>query len=270
MLRYSLSKLGRSKGRRKGTRAELPTIEGRLSTEREYYAAMRRILTELAKETRESIIPAYQAERRQTRAMASLRLDADQSWFNRMKALAVQLVRVATGTVNTILDLEAIRHTDTFMAQAKRALGIDIGAVVRQEDLEDHLRLAVSRNAALIKSLAEDTVKRIEMTVYENSVAGNSVATLRQKLKEDFGISDRRAQLIARTESSKFNAELNMIRQKQAGITEYIYSTSKDERVRPLHAGYDGKTFKWDVPPSDGHPGTAPNCRCVSRGIVVF
>ncbi len=287
MLRYSLSKLGRAAGRAKGTRAELPPIEGRLSTEREYYAALRLMLAEIAKETREGIIPAYEAERTQRALMGSLRLDADQSWFNRLNALVLNLTRIASSTVKDILDLEAIRHTDTFITVAKRTLGIDIRAVVRQEDLADYLQSAAARNASLIKSLADDTVKGIEQAVYQNSIAGNSAKTLRADLQKQFGLSDRRAKLIARDQSAKLTGDLNKRRQEQAGVTEYGFSTSHDERVRANHKAMEGRTCKWSdatvYKARDGswrsrsgiggvslHPGADYQCRCTGRGIVIF
>lgn len=273
MLRYSMSNLGREAGRAKGTTALLPPVEGRLSTEREYYAALRGMLTAVAKETRETIIPAYEAERGQRRATAALRMDADQSWFSRLNALVVGLTRVATNTVTDILDLEAIRHTDTFIEVARRTLGIDIRSVVRQEDLSDYLRTAAARNASLIKSLADDVVKRVEQTVYENSIAGNSVKTLRARLKEQFDISDRRARLIARDQSSKLTSDLNRIRQEQAGVTSYKWMTSRDERVRERHRTLEGKVYKWGEPTGAENglpPGQPINCRCVARGVVEF
>lgn len=270
MLRYSMSKLGRQAGRQAGTSAALPTIEPRLSTEKEYYSALRSMLTQIATETRESIIPLYQAERQQKRAQGALLADADGFWFSRVQMLAVALARNASNTVNRILDLEAQRHTSTFIETARRALGVNLAAVVQQEDLGEHLSIAVSRGASLIQGLSSDMTKRIELAVYENSLAGNSVATLRKRLQKEFAISDNRAKLIARTETSRFNASLNQLRQEQAGVTSYIYSTSLDERVRELHQSFNGRTFRWDKPPSDGHPGTAPNCRCLAKGIVEF
>lgn len=270
MLHYSLAKLGRAAGRAKGTKAELPPVQARLAGEKEYYAALRSMLAEMARETRESIIPLYQLEIERKRAQPAVTADADRTWFARLHSIRTILARVASNMANRILGLESIRHTEAFAASAKRALGIDLRAVVRQEDLEEHLLLAVARNAALIDGFTGDVVKRLEMTVYNNAVDGGSVTTLRKALVADFGIADRRAKLIARTETSKFNAELNKIRQQQAGVTEYIYMTSHDERVRDLHRRHDGKTFKWDTPPADGHPGTAPNCRCIARGIVSF
>lgn len=268
MLRYSLAK---TVSRPKGTRAVLPPVSPRLAPELQYKAALRRMLAEAARETREGIIPLYQADQAMDRARRAFTGDAARGdWFVRLRSMMRAMDAVATGTVRTILDLEAKQHTKGFMAAAKRALGIDLAAVVRDEDLTDYVETAVARNVSLITSFSEDIVKRIEQTVYDNSIAGNTVATLKAKLKEQFGIADRRAQLIARDQIGKFTGDLNRRRQQQAGLEEYEYMTSQDERVRPLHQSYDGKTYRWDSPPADGHPGTAVRCRCVARGIVVF
>ncbi|MGV1985600.1 minor capsid protein [Agrobacterium sp. 22-221-1] len=257
----------------KGTIVELPVIEPRLSAEKEYYSALRSMLSQMATETRESVIPLYQAERERERAQRAFVADADRSWFTRLQSLSVALQRVASETANRILDLEAKRHTETFMATAKRSLGIDLRAVVTQEDLAEYLQTKAAENAALIQNLSEDMVKRIETTVYQNSIAGNSVTTLRKQLTEQFGIADRRAKLIATDQTNKLNSDLNRIRQQQAGVTSYRWMTSHDERVRELHRRLDGKTYKWgQATGAEGGlpPGQPIRCRCVARGIVEF
>lgn len=287
MLHYSLAKLGRAAGRAKGTTAELPPVQARLAAEKEYRSALRSLLAEMARETRESIVPLYQAEIDRKRARPTITVDADTDWFTRIGNLKVALIRIASNAVDRILNLEGLRHTDNFMAAAKRALGIDLRAVVRQEDIEDYIREAVGRNTSLVQGLADDLQKRIEQAVYDNSIAGNSAASLRKALQEQFGMADRRAKIIARDQTSKFNSDLNRIRQTQAGVDEYGFMTSQDERVRGTHHAMEGRTCKWADPTvyraDDGswksrsgiggvqkHPGQDILCRCVGRGIVRF
>lgn len=43
---------------------------------------------------------------------------------------------------------------------------------------------------------------------------------------------------------------------------KYIWHSVRDEKTRPLHAGFDGRVFSMRRPSEDGHPGDAPNCRC--------
>ncbi len=58
----------------------------------------------------------------------------------------------------------------------------------------------------------------------------------------------------------------------RAGITQYTWSTSKDERVRPSHAELEGEQFSYDDPPEvDGepaNPGEPILCRCVPLPVL--
>lgn len=49
---------------------------------------------------------------------------------------------------------------------------------------------------------------------------------------------------------------------RAAGRTQYRWRTQRDERVRKAHRLREGRVFKWDEPPTDGHPGTPFGCRC--------
>lgn len=270
MLRYKLASLA---DRRKGTAVPLPAIHASLGAETAYLKALRVMLRELAAYVRQTIIPAAEREIAAKRAANRLTVDMGEHDFDALSSLAARLAAVASATVRRILGLEAKRHTETFMATAKRVLGIDLSAVVRQEDLGDYLANAAIKNAGLIKGLAADVVKRVSQTVMGAVLAGIPVKDLRKKLTADFGFADRRAKLIARNEISSLNADLNRERQVQAGVTTYTWRTAADERVRPLHRHLDGKVYQYGKPTGaeDGLPPGKPiNCRCVAVGIVEF
>lgn len=276
MPKYSLRTLAREQGVKRTARAIMPPIEERRATVLAYRTALRALLREIAREVRTSVIPAYRVDR--------LTRDADETTFSRLRALRDVLIATASATVRRILGLEAQRHTSEFVNVVKRTIGIDVSAIVRNEDLADYLRQAAARSTSLITGLTDDTLKRIEQTVLRNSIAGNSVATLREDLRRDFGIEDRRAQLIARDQTATMVSELNRVRQEQAGITKYIWSTSQDERVRGdpdgkypkarySHFHLDGKEYEWGKPTGAENgdpPGIPINCRCVARAVVEF
>lgn len=274
MLLYSLAKLGRQQGRAKGTTALLQPVPARLAAEADMLKALRTVLTGLAAEVRQTIIPVYAYDLQQRRAEKKMMGDGPRpTWFQHLAALMATLNRRASDMVNRVLNLEAKRYDEGFMAEAKRALGIDLRAVVKGEDLGDLIEAAMARNVSLITSLSQDMVKRIEQVVIENSLAGNSVKTLKSKLAEQFGIGERRAKLIARDQMSKFHADLDELRQTQAGITEYDWATSHDERVRPLHRRLDGNRYKWGKPTGAEEglpPGKPILCRCRARAVIVF
>lgn len=273
MFRYDVAKVANRDGRRaRGSRVVLPPISGSLAAERDYYRALRILLSGIRDVVIRSIIPVYQLERQQEATRRRLH-DADESTFSALRALVAQLTGVTNTTVQRILRLESQRHTENFMKTAKKALGVDLRAVVQQEDLEDYLRAAAARNTSLITSLSADTVKRVEQAVLQAGINGDSVQKLKSVLTQQMGIVDRRAQLIARDQTAKLNSDLNRIRQQQAGIDDYQWMTSHDERVRPLHQSIDGKVYEWGKPTGaeDGLPPGQPiQCRCVARGIVQF
>lgn len=267
MQRYKLAALAKGQKR---TSVVLPAVMPALGPQREYLAVLRAMLRELSRETRETIVPLAVDEISRNKAMMR---DAEPSWFDRLIALSVRLGIVAEQTVVRILGLEAARHSDRFMASAKRALGVDLAAVVRNEDLAEYLRTSATRNAALIKGLADETVKRVQQVVTTAVINGQPATVLRKTLTEQFQIADRRAQLIARDQISKLTSDLNRIRHEQAGITTYTWRTSADERVRPRHRALEGKVYKYgEATGAEGGlpPGQPIRCRCVAAAIVEF
>jgi len=81
--------------------------------------------------------------------------------------------------------------------------------------------------------------------------------------------------MIARQETSLFVSKYREERYTGAGITEYIWSTSKDQRVRPDHAALDHQVFSWDSPPvtdratgKRNNPGADFGCRCLALPVI--
>jgi SPP1 gp7 family putative phage head morphogenesis protein len=135
--------------------------------------------------------------------------------------------------------------------------------------LKDQLELFSNQNAQLIRSLPDQELERVSQAVQRNLQEGKSYRELSSEIEKSFGISRRRANLIARDQTAKLNASLTKLRQQEIGVEEYVWQTSGDERVRATHRAHDGKTFRWDSPPKDtGHPGQDVNCRCVAIAVL--
>jgi SPP1 gp7 family putative phage head morphogenesis protein len=135
--------------------------------------------------------------------------------------------------------------------------------------LAQEMEAFVADNVALIKTIPSQFFGSIQGIVSDGARSGKNMQDITADLQKITGVAKRRAKFIARDQVSKFNGDLNQLRQKNVGINSYIWSTSLDERVRPSHAAKEGKKFSWDNPPNDtGHPGEDYNCRCVA--IPVF
>ncbi|MCW7544893.1 minor capsid protein [Aurantimonas litoralis] len=250
----------------------LPPITDSIGARKEYERALRAMLRSLAATVRSEVLPAAEAEI--ARQRSSMTQDAlGEFVFEGLKQLAVRLGVIAEGMVGRILRLESERHTKKWLASVRSTIGIDLAAVVSQEDLADYLIDANRRNAGLIQSLARDTVAKIERATYDAVLQGQTAAQLRKRLTDEFGVADRRAKIIARDQVAKTTSDLNRLRHVQAGVTSYTWMTSRDERVRPRHKELDGKEYEYGKPTGAEQglpPGQPIMCRCVARGIVVM
>ena len=183
------------------------------------------------------------------------------------------------------LDLAAGRVAKHAVDETARLLGVQFkggekrrvpGGISRASQGADEKVIASfrKRNLSLIKRLEKQQVEELGDVLKEATAAGWTVARLRSVVMRRFEVARSHADLIARDQVLKLNGELQQMRQTKAGITEYVWSTSNDERVRPEHAELDGKRFSWDDPPESGangeheHPGQGISCRCVAIPVV--
>lgn len=131
----------------------------------------------------------------------------------------------------------------------------------------------VRRSVDLIVSLPARQLRRVERTVRGAVGEGLRVEGLRKKLMQQFGATRSQAALIARDQTLKLHGEITKRRQTEAGISQYIWTSSGDDRVRDAHADFEGQIFSWNDPPTDsdgntGHPGEVFQCRCHAYPVI--
>jgi SPP1 gp7 family putative phage head morphogenesis protein len=91
--------------------------------------------------------------------------------------------------------------------------------------------------------------------------------------EERDGMAERDALRIARDQIGKLNAQFNEERQTQLGVTQFVWRTANDSRVRDSHAHLEGEVFNWSDPPTDDEtgetiiPGSAVQCRCYGEPV---
>lgn len=165
-----------------------------------------------------------------------------------------------------------------------KAFSVDFASVIDGPEIAADLDLAIAQNVDLIKSISSQHFGQVGQAVLDNyrGVALPDGASLTQRLQKIGGISQNRAKFIARDQTAKITGNLNQLRQADNGIEEYIWHNAGDRRVvgnpsglYPVgnrthgdHWDREGKTFRWDKPPHDGHPGHAPNCRCYAAPVL--
>lgn len=265
MIKYDLRTLVPDSKKRRGTEIVLPAVHERLGVKRQYERLLNRMLRQMAKNYRESVLPALNFQR-------SLTID-EESWFTRLETDADATEAEILAIVGGILTVESLNHTKKFILSVDKSLGVDLAAIVRNEDLGAYLRDAVARNAALIKSLKQDAVKDIRRLVFQAKIDGRSAKSLSKEIAERFEVHANRAKLIAEDQINKLTADLNRLRQAQAGVKTYRWQTSRDERVRPRHRNLHRTEYRWGEPTgAEGGlpPGQPVRCRCSARAVIEF
>ena len=157
----------------------------------------------------------------------------------------------------------------------KSTLGIDIREDYYMGDFyAEHLEKWIRENVGLIKTIPEETLDRMQKIVYDGFTKGKTTTQMVKEIQQAYGVSRRRAELIARDQTAKLNGRIQQAQQMDAGITEYVWYTCKDGRVRRRHRELDGKRFRWDDPPVVDertgrrcHPGQDYQCRCIARPV---
>lgn len=165
----------------------------------------------------------------------------DKQWRN--------VIKVGTG-----FNIPASRDT------SDSGLGVD---AYRAEPWLDRMQdVWVSNNADLIKSIPDQMDGRIQQLIKSAVVNGSSAEQLADQIEQEYNFTRRRAELIAIDQIQKGNAALAKQRMSDAGVTSYIWRGAMDARERAAHVAREGKVFRWDDPPPDGHPGEPVRCRC--------
>ena len=145
-------------------------------------------------------------------------------------------------------------------------------ALTAQAKLKQMEEIWVRENLDLIGSLEAETLRKLRdemtrmMTTDGVIVQEDLIAFLEKQLE----VETNRAVLIGSDQVGKLNGNLMQYYQQSAGIEEYRWQTMQDSRVRPRHRARQGKIFRWDEPPEDGHPGEAIRCRCVADPVIAI
>jgi SPP1 gp7 family putative phage head morphogenesis protein len=193
----------------------------------------------------------------------------------------------APGVVRRFVDEVDRRNRERLESAIARGMGVEFARVIDTPEVQADMQMALTRNVGLVQSITERHLAAVGEAVaanYSGQAMPGGAGSLMERLQQLGDLSDNRARLIARDQTSKLAGDLNASRQRAAGIEEYDWGTSDDSRVvgtpggrYPVasnpevhgdHYERQGKRFRWDQPPPDGHPGQAIQCRCYARPVL--
>lgn len=177
--------------------------------------------------------------------------------------------------------LERLTHLTRKLSirEWKRVVSKTLGVDLRDDYfLGDYYKRALKKwtdlNVDLIKTIPKDSLGDMEDIVLKGYNSGKTTKSIMQDIQHTYGVSRSKARFLARDQMAKLNANISQMQQTDAGVTEYIWSSSGDGRVRDRHKELDGKKFKWSEPPivdkktgRRAHPGQDYQCRCVALPV---
>lgn len=230
------------------------------------------IVAQLRKIAREELLPELKRlEPLYAKAADDMARDAQvprrslETTFSRMAQRFGGIGQTAQRLSDLAVERNAEAVDERLKAAIKASLSIDISPVLNQSGpILDAMKAATKANIELITSIPDQYFDKLGEAVSKNMEAGMRFEDLAKEVERIGDVTESRAKLIARDQTSKMNGAFNEARQTSLGIDRYVWQTSGDERVREEHQANDGQVFSWNDPPATGHPGEDINCRCVA------
>lgn len=185
-------------------------------------------------------------------------------WQAKFDELAPELARYFA--------LAATARTDAQLREILRKGGFSVRFKMTAAQ-NDVFQATVAENVELIKSIASQHLAAVQGDVMRSVASGRDLGTLTKTLQQSYGVTKRRAALIARDQNNKATATMTRVRQHELGITKAVWLHSSGGKVpRPEHVAASGKEYdiskgmflegKWTW------PGVEIGCRCVSKSVV--
>ncbi len=170
--------------------------------------------------------------------------------------------------------LSAAQRVDASLRASLKKAGFAVKFTMTPA-MHDAITATTAENVALIKSIPAEHLKNIEGDVMRSVQAGRDLGTLSKTLTETYGVTKRRAALIARSQNQLATATITHVRQRELGVKQAKWTHSAGGRhPRPSHIANSGNLYdvaKGWFDPDEGawiRPGQLINCRCVSVSVI--
>lgn len=148
--------------------------------------------------------------------------------------------------------------------QMERLTGKSVWLGVFPKSLLDSF---IDEHTRLIKSVQREHVDKIGLAIKRGLREGRLQKDVTKDIQRLTGMCKRRAQLIARNAPLQYSGALTKHHQISAGIKQYRWQTSGDERVRESHRDRNNKVYAWEGP--GPHPRSEVNCRCDAVPMLI-
>ena len=150
------------------------------------------------------------------------------------------------------------------------AIGYSVEPILFESRIAVSLEARILENVSRISSIPADMHNDLARRLFGvMQTHGADYDLFKEVLAKQNDMTGYRLERLAQDQTAKAFAVQNELYQRMAGIQEYRWSTSRDDRVRPTHQAHEGMVYRWNsAPPDTGHPGNEILCRCVAIPII--
>lgn len=156
----------------------------------------------------------------------------------------------------------------------EKVTGISSKAIAQQAGVGPQINALIAETQEWVKKLRDDNLAYFTNNTLRTMAEGRSLSEVSAEYSAEASTRKNHAKFIARNQTANFNGLSSKIRAQKLGITQAVWVTARDEKVRHSHNAREGKIYNLDeglYSSTDGkalYPGTDYNCRCVPRYLI--
>ena len=162
------------------------------------------------------------------------------------------------------------------------ALGLEIDQPFYMETMDDLINKWVYDSVQNITSYPQEYLGKVQEAIIWGYTTHQPMVNVYRRIEKLTGDTRKHARMIARDQMGTLNCQMTRYEHESMGVTQYIWITKRDARVRECHRELHGHIFDWNNPPAQwymtksrgivytgeyAHPGQAYGCRCVAKPV---
>lgn len=185
-------------------------------------------------------------------------------WANRFDRNAEKIAKQFTTGIK--------QTTESAMRAALKAAGWTVAFKPSPAALQAY-EAVLAENVSIVKHIPQAHLARVQDVVWKNITKGFDRGRLAQDLRDQVGITEKRAKRMANGQARMAKSTFENVRRLELGITEAIWRHSHaGKEPRPSHVKADGTTYEI----KDGlvldrvrtWPGVEYGCKCFSEAVL--
>jgi SPP1 gp7 family putative phage head morphogenesis protein len=198
----------------------------------------------------------------------------EREWVKKSNTFATETAKWFSGKIQ---GYTAISIQNEMKKRDLVKLGFDLKFKYHSAKERAMFKSIVTQNVNLIKSIASEHLTRVTGVVLRGIESGHDLGRMTEEMEKSFGVTERRAAIIARDQTNKATQNLSRQRLMDYGVTKGKWQhSSAGNTYRESHVEMDGEIYDLDegcYDPDYGdyiQPAELVNCHCFCVPVIDF